>query len=571
MGDRASFLRAWFSALEDRGVSWACLRNATEVFGPGPSDVDLLVAQRHQRNFLATLEEVADRQKARLLQDTRFASASRVYRPTEGSPFRIDFEHQLAWRGFPVLPADALLARRQRQEIWVLDPTDELAVLILTAVWRGQLSPRYRARILALRAQTRDPGKIAGILRQAFGAAGPKIEEALARLTRGEDASLPLGEIRAALMRRALGNPRHTVPWIKNLAGDIFRFGERWRHPPGLVLGLPAEMIQSHRAFWEAGAEKLSCLFPREKWCWRPAGVEGRSLASKVGDFLTVFRGGVVVRASGSITTCGKLPRICVACGPDEKLWLGYSPAGTMAPGGSARPGSDPSWGDGVFELLGRSPLGRAPSGRRRGQWMVLVGLDGSGKTTLARHLLEVAPNFGWDRLRYGHFLPPRGLLPEFPWPTQEKVPRKKALAAKGSQRVLSLVRLARNLLRAQGLRFLALRRNRPDLLVLDRYLYNYWLDPVSVRFVGSSAVVEKALHWIPRPDLVVVLRARPELLASRKGELSREEMARQEQLLESLPLKNVPVLELDSGRPPQELAELCCQRLADILKSRSR
>ena len=233
MGDRASFLRAWFSALEDRGVSWACLRNATEVFGPGPSDVDLLVAQRHQRNFLATLEEVADRQKARLLQDTRFASASRVYRPTEGSPFRIDFEHQLAWRGFPVLPADALLARRQRQEIWVLDPTDELAVLILTAVWRGQLSPRYRARILALRAQTRDPGKIAGILRQAFGAAGPKIEEALARLTRGEDASLPLGEIRAALMRRALGNPRHTVPWIKNLAGDIFRFGERWRHPPG--------------------------------------------------------------------------------------------------------------------------------------------------------------------------------------------------------------------------------------------------------------------------------------------------------------------------------------------------
>ena len=207
--------------------------------------------------------------------------------------------------------------------------------------------------------------------------------------------------------------------------------------------------------------------------------------------------------------------------------------------------------------------MGLGSCARRPSKWLVLVGLDGSGKTTLARNLLCRGPAFGWNRLRYAHFLPAWRLPAEFPWPKDERVPRKKSPKDGWARRLLSSLRLLRNVLRAQRLRVLPLQASRPDLLILDRYIYNYWLDPGSVRFVGSRAWIRHALRWAPLPDLVVILRAPAELLLARKGELSCTEAEEQEKNLTSLPLQNIPVLELDATRPPAELAELVYQKLA--------
>ena len=566
MGDRAAFLQAWFSGLEDAGVSWACLRNAGEVLPMGPSDVDLLVAPRHHQEFLAILDEVAQRQGARLLQSTRFASASRVYLPTEGPPFRIDFETRLSWRGFPVLPAEPLLARRRRAEFWVLDPADELGVLILAAVWRGALSERYRERILAILRQGQDPAEISKRFQEAFGSAGRKTQLALDRGMRGEDVEIPIGRIRASLMLRILFNPRQTARWFHHLGEDFGRFGERLRRPPGLILQLPDKDAGLSRAFWEKGMEKMVALFPRNKWRWRALHESGGGLVSRLENFWTLFRGGLLIQESN--TTHEKNPpgercaEIRLARSPGDTFILGYSPAGTMTQT-KAGPEAQSHWADGVFHLLAGAPLGRRSCARRPSKWLVLVGLDGSGKTTLARNLLCCGSAFGWNRLRYAHFLPAWRLPAEFPWPKDERVPRKKAPQDGWARRLLSFLRLLRNVLRAQRLRALPLESSRPDLLILDRYLYNYWLDPGSVRFVGSRAWIRRALRWAPLPDLVVILRAPAELLLARKGELSRTETTEQERNLASLPLQNVRVLELDATRPPAELAELVYQKLA--------
>lgn len=567
MGDRAAFLQAWFSALEDASVSWACLRNAGEVLQVGPSDVDLLVAPRHIKEFLATLHEVAQRQGARLLQSTRFASASRVYLPTEGPPFRIDFETRLSWRGFPVLPAEPLLARRRRAEFWVLDPADELGVLILATVWRGGLSERYRERILAILRQGQDPAEISERFQEAFGSAGRKTQLALGRWMRGEDVEIPIGRIRASLMLRILFNPRQTARWLHHLGEDFGRFGERLRRPPGLILKLPDKGAGLSRAFWENGMEKMVALFPRNKWRWRALHESGGGLVSRLENFWTLFRGGLLIQESN--TTHEKKPpgercaEIRLARSQGDTFILGYSPAGTMTQT-KAGPAAQSHWADGVFHLLAGSPLGRKSCARRPSKWLVLVGLDGSGKTTLARNLLCCGSAFGWNHLRYSHFLPAWRLPAEFPWPKDEKVPRKQTPRDCWSQRCLSLVRLLRNVWRAQRLRVFPLQPSRPDLLILDRYLYNYWLDPGSVRFIGSRAWIRRALRWAPLPDLVVILRASAELLLARKGELSRTETTEQERNLASLPLQNVPVLELDATRPPAELAELVYQKLAE-------
>ena len=567
MGDRAAFLQTWFSALEDAGVSWACLRNAGEVLRVGPSDVDLLVAPRHQKQLLAILDEVAQRQGARLLQNTRFASASRVYLPTDGPPFRIDFETQLGWRGFPVLPAEPLLARRRRAEFWVLDPLDELGLLILAAVWRGGLSDRYRERILAILRQVQDSAEISGRFQEAFGYAGRNTQLALDRGMRGEVVQIPIGRIRTSLMLRSLFNPRQTARWAHHLGEDFVRFGERLRRPPGLILQLPDKDAGLSRAFLENGMEKMVALFPRNKWRWRTLHESGGGLVSRLENFWTLFRGGLLIQDSNAAhekkPPGERCAEIRLARSPGDTFILGYSPAGTMTQTKSG-PEAQNHLADGVFHLLAGAPLGRRSCSRRPSKWLVLVGLDGSGKTTLARNLLCRGSAFGWNRLRYAHFLPAWRLPAEFPWPKDERVPRKKAPQDGWARRLLSSLRLLRNVLRAQRLRVLPLQASRPDLLILDRYLYNYWLDPGSVRFVGSRAWIRHALQWAPLPDLVVILRAPAEVLLARKGELSWTETAEQERSLTSLSLQNVPVLELDATRPPAELAELVYQKLAE-------
>jgi thymidylate kinase len=150
--------------------------------------------------------------------------------------------------------------------------------------------------------------------------------------------------------------------------------------------------------------------------------------------------------------------------------------------------------------------------------------------------------------------------------PVPRKLPLKKTLL----QSFVSSLRLAKNLILANlgyGLRTRPLKR-RGALVLVDRYYYNYFLDPVSVKYYGPQWLLQKAQAWFPKPDLVVVLKASTQTLLARKQELSPEEAERQNQILENLRFNAKDVLELDAGRPPEELAGRILDKLTGLESS---
>lgn len=96
----------------------------------------------------------------------------------------------------------------------------------------------------------------------------------------------------------------------------------------------------------------------------------------------------------------------------------------------------------------------------------------------------------------------------------------------------------------------------RPRLLLFDRYYHDLLVDPRRYHYGGSMRLARLAGKLIPRPDLVILLDAPPEVLRARKQELPLEEVRRQREayleLVRGLPNGHV----VDTSRPLDEAAE---------------
>jgi thymidylate kinase len=205
----------------------------------------------------------------------------------------------------------------------------------------------------------------------------------------------------------------------------------------------------------------------------------------------------------------------------------------------------------------------------KRGAFVVLAGPDGSGKTTVARRiccLAETQKQF--RRVRYFHWRPRILRETVFPLPQYQEVRRKPKLDGNVLQSCFSAGRLLKNLVLTNIAHWLRigplLRRN--TLVLADRYFYNYYLDPVSVKYYGPRWLLDRLRPFFPRPDLVVVLKAPAEVLHERKQELSRDEIRHQNRLLDQLPLDGVQRLEVDASQPAEESARRIVQRIIEML-----
>ncbi|HEX2256384.1 MAG TPA: hypothetical protein VHG92_06730 [Afifellaceae bacterium] len=207
---------------------------------------------------------------------------------------------------------------------------------------------------------------------------------------------------------------------------------------------------------------------------------------------------------------------------------------------------------------------------RPDGVYVAVLGPDGAGKSSLIDALQErLAGAFAGStcygftpglihRLRHGpyrensapHELPPRS------WPMSVA----RALGYWLPYYTLGYL-----------VRHLDLARSR--LVLSDRHFADVLVDPRRYRYGGPMWLVRLIWRLIPKPDLVVLLDAPPEVLQARKQDVPFAETARQRsaylELVRSLPNGHV----IDAGQPPEQVAtdvsDIVHQHLAGRIERR--
>ena len=190
------------------------------------------------------------------------------------------------------------------------------------------------------------------------------------------------------------------------------------------------------------------------------------------------------------------------------------------------------------------------------GRFVVLVGPDGVGKTTVASALLD-----GWTGPRgYVYFRPTlSGRPPTGPPPPTGARGNKNPPA---EPRPLGWLRLLRSLLLfwIGYLRTLRPVLREGGLVVADRWGYAYAVQPGAVRFFGPDALGRLGVRLLPRPHLVANLAAPPAVVVQRKDELTATEVERELLLWRCLPVPRVHTF--DATGPPDAIAAAVLRRL---------
>lgn len=210
----------------------------------------------------------------------------------------------------------------------------------------------------------------------------------------------------------------------------------------------------------------------------------------------------------------------------------------------------------GVNEVGPHKDNRKGTSSARRGAFVVLVGPDGVGKTTVARALIAQ-----WKGpTAYFHFRPPI-IRPMALHPPDQTDPPLTKGSPDGSQ-LLGWVRIMRNLVRfwsGYALR-VAPRHRSGALVVADRGAYGYLVQPTALKFYGPPWLAQLAVRLLPRPHLVANLTTAPEIVQKRKQELSLKRIAQELDGWSRLPVSNLQTF--DASVAPDQVARAILEAL---------
>ena len=168
-----------------------------------------------------------------------------------------------------------------------------------------------------------------------------------------------------------------------------------------------------------------------------------------------------------------------------------------------------------------------------RGCFIVLVGADGSGKTTVANHIERRCQELGWRIVR-SHWRPellpsPRRFIGQKPSGDPSK-----PYAKPPHNAIVSAVLLLYYYLDfvLGYLAKIAPARRRGSLIINERYFYDAVFDPRRHRLRGTGWLARILANLVPKPDFVVLLHGDPSVLHSRKPELPTTDILEQQRLM---------------------------------------
>jgi len=171
---------------------------------------------------------------------------------------------------------------------------------------------------------------------------------------------------------------------------------------------------------------------------------------------------------------------------------------------------------------------------KRHGLFVVVMGLDGSGKSTLIElvsHSLEQLFNAEIDHFHFTTGLfPPLASFIGRRRPDMEAVTNPHGKPTSG--KFLSMIRLGYYLLDCLlGVWLIVypkLLKTKPHFVFFDRYFYDCFIDPARYRINLGGPLLWSLKLLVPRPDLIIMLVPHPEVFHQRKPELPLTELRRQ-------------------------------------------
>jgi thymidylate kinase len=577
---REQLLLELFRRLEDQQVRYCVLRNFQGLFHNPDSDVDLLVEPADLARAFDCLAAASTATNHQIILQNRFVNYSYVLWDGVDHLIRIDLQTEERWRIFEVLSAKEILdARCRESSFFVPHSNHRCVILLLTAAWKNELQDRYADRLIGLVAECQNIAALQAVLERALGRASLLLvdRDYLNRTA----ATIWVPKLRRSVIRKTLLTPSRALRSFRHLLTDTGRLLGRLRRPPGVILKIfapPGVLPHIHNALY--GLEFLYAMkqtrmqtgsdarrrLPWGTW-WRNI-VESQRCLIRCGIYLQICPVPSDVELSALMAQhCGSghwHPERTLICIVDD------SGHGQLAHVGSGlmiqldptenRAGEEftPRVVRFACSMLNRPHASHVAS--RQGLFCVVVGLDGSGKTTLARNLAIASTSDAHQQfrgVRYYHWLPRLWKPVEWPYSMYEEYPRSRNYPASPLHVGLSCVRLLRSLLWAHLAYALVVRqwRRRNYLVLLDRYIYNYILDPSSVKYSGPRWLLNGVLPLFPRPDAVILLRADPSVLQPRKRELSPDEFAAQTARLDVMKVYAPRCIALDASLPADQVA----------------